>query len=94
MKQLIYFYLVNDKKYIDFQVLLMLYENPEGKPLHDRSTLYRYMSKNCKVNNKGGGISTLMLGNKKLFLLEDIFDDVVLLGKMENITLLNIGSLQ
>lgn len=88
MKQLIYFYILNGKRYIDFQVLLYLYEDPEQKRLHDRSTLYRYLEKNRRKDHKKPGIETIYIGNKHLYLLQDIFDDVTLLGKMQNITVI------
>lgn len=86
MNQPVYLFLVNGKKYIDFKMLLLLYANPSKNPLYDRSTLYRYINNHIKKVNNKSGIGTIMIGNKRLFLLDDIFSDIVLLERMQNIT--------
>ena len=79
MNQPFYFYLIENKKYIDFQTFLLIYSQPDNI-LFDRSNLWRYL-KNCKVTTK-------LIGNKKVYLLDDIFSDIYLIERMQNITVL------
>lgn len=79
MNQPIYFYLVNNKKYIDFHTLLYIYGEPDNE-LFERSNLWRYL--------KRSKIRRVLIGNKMVYLLDDIFSDTELVDKMANINAL------
>lgn len=79
MNHPIYFYLISNKKYIDFHMLLYIYSKPENI-LFERSNLWRYLKKSK--------IKKMLIGNRKVYLLDDIFSDTELIDKMQNIAVL------
>lgn len=82
-KQIIYMYKVDNKLYVDFNILLYLYGD-ESNPEFHRSNLYRYMRTKAKEKK----IRSISIGNKKVFLWDDVLSDTLLLGNMSNINAL------
>jgi len=77
--QPIYFILLKGEKFIDFNTALYLYSNPNKGMQSKRATLWRYLRKNKKIKK-------IKIQNKVIYSFNDILDDTVLLGNMENIT--------
>lgn len=77
--QPIYFILYKGEKFIDFNMALYLYSNPDKGMKSKRATLWRYLRKNKKIKK-------IKIQNKVIYSFNDIVDDTFLLGRMENIT--------
>lgn len=78
MQQTIYIIIFQGHKYIDFNTILNLLSSPDNQNKDNRATLWRYLKSNKKIRSA-------KIKNQRIYVLDDLLSDSILIGRMQNI---------
>ena len=73
--QPVYIIILNGQRYIDFNTILYLLNSSDKD---NRATLWRYLKNNKRVRST-------KIKNQRIYVIDDLLSDSVLIGKMQNI---------
>ncbi len=78
MQQTIYIIIFQGHKFIDFNTILNLLSSPDNQNKDNRATLWRYLKSNKKIRSA-------KIKNQRIYELDDLLSDSILIGRMQNI---------